>query len=140
MTSPMTSETTSETPSQTITARIVIADDDQDTLDLLHRALRSATTEIVEAASGAELIQRLAEDGPFDLIVTDIQMPWMHGLDVLRSARAADVTTPTLVVTGASRAEHQATVARLGNARLLRKPFGIAALREAVAALLGHGA
>jgi DNA-binding response OmpR family regulator len=124
--------------SQTVLARVVIADDDPDTLDLLRRALGNSTTQIVEACSGAELVQRLAEDGPFDLIVTDIQMPWMHGLDVLRSARAADVTTPTLVVTGASRIEHQATVAQLGNARLLRKPFGIAALREAVAALLGR--
>jgi two-component system OmpR family response regulator len=119
-----------------LVARVVIADDDPDTLELLHRALRSPTTEILEAASGAELVQRLADDGPFDLIVTDIQMPWMHGLDVLRSVRAANVQTPALVVTGASRAELESTVTRLGWTRLLRKPFGIASLRQAVSELL----
>jgi DNA-binding response OmpR family regulator len=123
---------------QTIVARVVIADDDPDTLDLLRRALGSPTTQILEAASGAELIQRLADDGPFDLIVTDIHMPWMRGLDVLRSVRACDVDTPALVVTGESGVEHQVEIARLGNARLLRKPFEIAKLRQAVIELLDH--
>lgn len=124
--------------SQRMVVRIAIADDDPDTLDILRRALRSSTTEILEAASGAELVQLLAEEGPFDLIVTDIHMPWMHGIDVLLSARAAQVHTPALVVTGVSRLDLQATVARLGNAKLLYKPFEIASLREAVTELIDH--
>ena len=78
----------------------------------------------------------LAEKGPFDLVVTDIDMPWMPGIQVLRSARAADIGTPVLVVTGLTQAGLQARIDRLGNARLLLKPFGIPEFRAAIADLM----
>jgi CheY-like chemotaxis protein len=115
--------------------RILIADDDEDCRELVSLALHAPGTEICMAASGAELIELVAEGGPFDLIVTDINMPWMEGLQVLASIREAGLTTPALVITGVTRPDLQASVERMGNARLLCKPFGIAALREAIAAL-----
>jgi CheY-like chemotaxis protein len=118
-------------------SRIAIADDDPDSVELLRLALQNPKTEIREATNGAELVQLLGEDGSFDLIVTDIHMPWMEGLQVLRAARAAKVNTPVLVITGLARPELQTKVDRLGNARLLHKPFGIAELREAVVELIG---
>jgi DNA-binding response OmpR family regulator len=63
-------------------------------------------------------------------------MPWMEGLQVLHSARAAEIHTPVLVITGLTRPDLQAKVDRLGNAKLLRKPFGIRELRAAVADLV----
>jgi len=123
---------------QMTVSRIAIADDDPDSLELLRLALRSPKTEISEAADGAELVQLLGEDGPFDLIVTDIHMPWMEGLQVLRAARAAEVKTPVLVITGMARPDLQAKVDGIGNAKLLHKPFGIAELREAVADLMAR--
>jgi len=74
--------------------RIAIADDDPDSLALLHLALESPMTEIYEATNGVELVQLLIENDPFDLVVTDVLMPWMEGLQVLRSARVAEVMTP----------------------------------------------
>jgi CheY-like chemotaxis protein len=74
--------------------RLVISDDDPETLELLYEMLRSRGMEIRLASSGAELGVLLAEQGPFDLIVTDIDMPWMEGLSVIRSARAAEIETP----------------------------------------------
>jgi len=121
---------------QMTVSRIVIADDDPDSLELLRLALASPMIQICEARNGAELVQLLAEDGPFDLIATDIQMPWMQGLDVLHSARAAGVNAPVLVITGLTGTDLQAKVDRLGNARLLHKPFGISELRSEVADLL----
>jgi CheY-like chemotaxis protein len=82
------------------------------------------------------LVDLLAENGPFDLVVTDVLMPWMEGLQVLLSARAAEIRTPVLVITGLTRPDLQAQVDRLGNAKLLRKPFGIPELRTAVADLM----
>jgi CheY-like chemotaxis protein len=116
--------------------RIAIADDDPESLELLREALLSPTVEISEAASGGHLVELLAEHGPFDLIVTDVDMPWMDGISAIRSARAAEVTTPVLVITGLARMGLQVAVTRLGNAKLLRKPLDIPALREAVAELL----
>jgi two-component system OmpR family response regulator len=118
--------------------RIVIADDDPDSLELLRLALGSTQVEICEAANGAELVDLLAEGGPFDLVVTDVLMPWMEGLQVLLSARAAEIRTPVLVITGLTRPDLQAQVDRLGNAKLLRKPFGILELRIAVADLMAR--
>lgn len=117
-------------------SRIAIADDDPDSLELLRLALAGPTTEIREATNGAELVQLLGDDGPFDLVVTDVHMPWMEGIQVLRAVRSAQLNTPVLVITGLARAGLQEKVDRLGNARLLHKPFGIAELRQAVAALL----
>ena len=78
----------------------------------------------------------IALHGPFDLIVTDVDMPWMDGITAIRSARGSEVQVPVLVITGISRPDLAAEVERLGNARLLRKPICVSALRKAVSELL----
>jgi CheY-like chemotaxis protein len=123
---------------QTPISRILIADDDPDSLELLKMALANPQIEISEAANGAELVELLAEGGSFDLVVTDVLMPWMEGLQVLLSARAAEIRTPVLVISGLTRPDLQDKVDRLGNAKLLRKPFGIPELRTAVADLMAQ--
>jgi DNA-binding response OmpR family regulator len=112
-------------------SRIAIADDDPDSLALLRLALGSPVTEIREATNGVELVQLLLENDPFDLVVTDVLMPWIEGLAILRSARRADVMTPVLLITGLTRPDLESAVDRLGNAKLLHKPFGISELRAA---------
>jgi two-component system OmpR family response regulator len=116
--------------------RVAIADDDPDALDLLGEALRPLAVQVDRAASGAELVVLLAEHGPFDLVVTDIGMPWMEGLAVIRSARASEIETPVLFVSGIARPDLEASVARLGSARILRKPVAVSALRSAVSEML----
>ncbi|HEY5283858.1 MAG TPA: response regulator [Polyangia bacterium] len=118
--------------------RIAIADDDPDSLELLHLALESPMTEIYEATNGVELVRLLVENDPFDLVVTDVLMPWMEGLQVLRSARVAEVMTPVLVISGLTRPDLRAMVDRLGNAALLPKPFGIGDLRAAISDLMSR--
>jgi CheY-like chemotaxis protein len=118
--------------------RIAIADDDPDSLELLRLAIDSPLAEIHEATNGVELVQLLLQRKPFDLVVTDVLMPWAEGLDVLRSARKNDVLTPVLVISGLTGADLQSKVDRLGNARLLHKPFGILDLQTAISALLKH--
>ena len=116
--------------------RIAIADDDPDSLELVRAALQRSNFEISQATGGGELVELLVNRGPFDLIVTDIDMPWMDGIAVVRSARAAQITTPVLIITGIARMGLQVAVARLGNARLLEKPVDVSALRDTVEALL----
>jgi two-component system cell cycle response regulator CtrA len=120
-------------------AKVAIADDDSETLDLLGDILSSPTTVVYKAASGAELVVLLAQHGPFDLIVTDVDMPWMDGLAAIRSARGSEIPTPVLVISGITRPELSGEVAGLGNARLLGKPIDLSALRRAVTELLGKG-
>ncbi len=121
-------------------ARVVIADDDSETLDLLDFILGGPTTEIYKAASGAELAVLLAERGPFDLIVTDVDMPWMDGIAAIKSARGSGVQAPVLVISGISQPDLPAEVDRLGNAKFLRKPILVSEVRKAVCELLGDEA
>jgi len=121
-------------------AKIAIADDDPETLDLLGDILSCPTTVIYKAASGSELVMLIAQQGPFDLIVTDVDMPWLNGIDAIRSARGSEVQSPVLVISGLSRPGLADEVERLGNARLLRKPICVSALRKAVSELLGKPA
>jgi CheY-like chemotaxis protein len=127
------SDTTATVPTHT---RILIADDDPDTLELIELAVAGPGVEIYRATDGLELLELIAEREPFDLIVTDINMPWIEGLQVLASIREAELETPVLVVTGLDRPGLTDTVARMRYAMLLRKPFEIADLRRAIAALL----
>ncbi len=117
-------------------ARVVIADDDPDALELLSQVLRPLAVQLHTASSGAELVVLLADHGPFDLIVTDIDMPWMEGPAVIRSARASAIETPVLFVSGVARPDLEASITSLGNVRLLRKPIAVSALRDAVREML----
>jgi len=126
------------TPTVATHTRILVGDDDPDTLELIELAVQGPGVELYMAIDGMELLELIAECGPFDLIVTDINMPWIEGLQVLASIREAGLETPVLVVSGLDRPDLSATIARMGNATLLRKPFEIADLRRAITALLGR--
>jgi CheY-like chemotaxis protein len=121
-------------------SRILVADDDPELLATVSDALRRGGADVVSVSSGAEMIQRVADKGPFDLVVTDISMPWMSGLQVAQSARGAGLNMPIIVMTALADRE----LARLsGQLRalgdrvvMLRKPFGLEELDGAVARLL----
>jgi two-component system OmpR family response regulator len=119
--------------------RILVADDDPDVLRDVAEALESMGARITRAASGAELMAHLGDDDPYDLIVTDVAMPWMTGIQAMHSTRYAGLATPVLVITALRDESLPATVQALGhNAMLLRKPFGMSELAAAVARLIPH--
>jgi CheY-like chemotaxis protein len=116
--------------------RVLVADDDGENVAWMCEALRATGLAVVAAYSGAELAHALIAEGPFDLIITDICMPWAEGTAVVRAARASEIRTPVLFVSGMARPVLAAEVEGLGNARLLRKPIGVSALRAAALDLL----
>jgi CheY-like chemotaxis protein len=119
-----------------IDTRVLVADDDAEMLAAVSDALTGLGFDVVGVDSGAGLIDRLAFDGPFDLIVTDVSMPWMDGLRTLRSIRSAGVTTPVIVMTALGDEQIAARVQALANAILLRKPFDLDALSSAAVGLM----
>jgi two-component system response regulator QseB len=91
------------------------------------------------AKNGAELIEHLAADGPFDLVVTDISMPWMTGVRAMHAARTTGLGTPVIVMTALRDPSIPARVAALGrNAALLPKPFNLADLESLASRLLAQ--
>jgi DNA-binding response OmpR family regulator len=111
---------------------VLVADDDADMLTAVSEAMASLGFDVLSVDNGAGLIDCLASEGPFDLIVADISMPWMDSLKTLRSVRSAGVTTPVIVITALTDEQIPTRVQALGaNAILLRKPFDLDELAAA---------
>lgn len=112
--------------------RILVADDDAMLLDDVASVLEDVG-EVTRAASGAELIEHLGDDAPYDLIVTDVAMPWMTGVQAVQATRYAGLVTPVIVMTALRDPEIPDRVSALGGqVVLLRKPFGVLELHAAI--------
>ena len=81
--------------------RILIAEDDQVLADGLLRSLRAAGAAVDHVASGTEADAALMTNNEFDLLILDLGLPKMHGLEVLRKLRARGSTLPVLILTAA---------------------------------------
>lgn len=109
--------------------RVLVADDDPQLLDMVCQAVEVFGADVVRVGTGGELLEKIANAGPFDAIVTDISMPWMTGLHVMHAARTAGVSVPVIVMTALRDVDLPERVAALGaRAVLLHKPFSIDAL------------
>lgn len=84
-----------------MTGKILLVDDEANILQGYHRILRHVF-EVDTAQSGPEALQSLAERGPYAVIVADMQMPGMSGLDLLEEARVRFPDTTRIMLTGNS--------------------------------------
>ena len=117
--------------------RLLVADDDPLLLAAVADALTRLGADVVRAESGAELIDHLVDEGPFDLVITDVSMPWMNGLQAMHSARTAGLGTSVIVMTALQDERLSTLVQSLGrHAVLLRKPFELRELEALVTMLL----
>jgi DNA-binding response OmpR family regulator len=117
--------------------RLLVADDDVDFLDAVTLAAEYVDLEVVRATTGDELLAALADDGPFDAILTDIAMPWMTGLHVIHSARRSGWRQPVIMMSGFYDPVILGQVAELGeHVSFLLKPFTLRELYTALRAAL----
>jgi CheY-like chemotaxis protein len=113
--------------------RALVADDDLQLLEMVCRAVENFGADVSCVTSGGELLEQLANGEPFDVIVTDISMPWMTGLQVMHSVRTAGLPVPVVVMTALRDIDLPQRVAALGaRAVLIHKPFSIGALYTAL--------
>ena len=118
-------------------ARILIAEDDEVMLGFVAEAFEKAGAQVTRAENGVELVERLNDGSPYALVVTDISMPWMSGLQVMQSARFVGVMTPVILITALRDEQLPGQVAAMGRrVALLRKPFDAYALCELAESLL----
>jgi CheY-like chemotaxis protein len=122
--------------------RILLAEDDAEMRALVSGDLRQAGYGVVECADGAALLRRLetaseAQGMGVDLVVADVRMPQLTGLEVLERLRGADPFTPYIVVTAFGSDETRRVAARLGAMAVLDKPFEIADLLHLVEDAVG---
>ena len=114
--------------------RVLIADDEESMRQLVARAIGMDGHETVTAGDGAEALEILArEDGAFDLLLTDIQMPVMDGI-ALSLAVARDLPDLTiLLMTGFAAQRERASGLDAIVHDVVTKPFSVADIRAAVA-------
>jgi len=102
--------------------RLLIVDDDRAQAETLARVLRLDGYATEVAVSGAEALEALAR-GRFDLLLTDLKMPGMDGLELFRRARAAHPDLPVIVVTAHGTIETAIAAIREGVRDFVQKPI-----------------
>lgn len=101
--------------------RILVVDDEEALRRVLERSLSRAGHEVVTAESGATAMEKL-KGGQFDVVLSDISMPGMNGLDLLRAVREHDLDIPVLIMTGTPDVSTAVRAMEYGALRYLIKP------------------
>ena len=115
-------------------SRILIADDEESMRGLVARAIAMDGHETVTAADGAEALDILSrEDGAFDLLLTDIQMPVMDGIALALSAARDFPRLTILLMTGFADQRERASNLDAIPHDVITKQFSVADIRTAVA-------
>jgi signal transduction histidine kinase len=130
MTNP-TSGDRAATPAQAA-ARILIVDDEQSVCDVCTRTLRRCGYDVSATTNPQAAVAMLQDGAPFDLLLTDIKMPTMSGMDLAQIARDRDPAMAIIIMTGFASVEHLHMSVQRGVADFLSKPFEIEYLRLAV--------
>lgn len=120
-------------------ARILVIDDDADTRALLEEALKAADHEVVVAASGRDATER-CRNSPPDLVITDLFMPEVDGLETIMELRTRWPALPIIAMTGRVEAwSTRASALQLGALEVVPKPFQIPDILAAVQRALAGG-
>lgn len=128
---PRTRASNSDTQPATFAARILVVDDSPDTLELIQRNLASQGYS-AHAAPGAADALALLEAMAVDLVVTDVRMPGLSGLDLIREVRLRHPGIELVVITGYATIEGAVEALQLGAWDYLAKPFTDEELFQAV--------
>jgi two-component system, cell cycle response regulator CpdR len=122
-------------PSRRPISRILLAEDDDSMRGFLERALTRAGYQVIAFANGQEALDRLREE-PFTLLLTDIVMPRMDGIELARRASEIDPTLKIMFITGFAAVTLNNDGAAPKDARVLSKPFHLKDLVREVDQLL----
>lgn len=114
---------------------ILIVDDERDIRQLLREMLTLEGHEVAEATNGAEALTRL-RDASFDLVLTDVRMPNLSGVELLRRVREVSPSTEVVVATAYAELDTAIECMRAGAFDLLRKPFNLQELFSCVSRAL----
>jgi two-component system response regulator HydG len=104
--------------------RILAVEDDAEMLDLLTEHLTAEGYRVVAARQGAEALSRLKTE-PFDVVLTDLRMPDVDGMEILRAARALQPDVPVILITAFGSIQTAIQAIREGAYDYAAKPFAL---------------
>ena len=115
--------------------RILLAEDDEDMRRFLVKALAKAGYDVVSFGNGLEAYERLKEE-PFTLLLTDIVMPEMDGIELARKASELDPDLKIMFITGFAAVALNPDSQAPKDAKILSKPFHLRDLVDEVERML----
>lgn len=129
-------------PSRPVPRRILVVEDSQAMRSFVRAALEESLgdCEVVEARSGFDALRALPR-GPYDLVITDIHMPDINGLELIRFLKESEAHrgTPLVIISTEAAAKDRERGLALGADDYLTKPFEPEALAAVVGRLLAGG-
>jgi DNA-binding response OmpR family regulator len=113
--------------------KILMFDDEPDLIEIMHARLGAEGYEIISAGDGIEGLKKVETEKP-DLILLDVMMPKMHGLDVLRKLKESLKTSsiPVIMLTAKDDTESILKAKSLGAKDYITKPFNAEMLLDSV--------
>jgi two-component system, cell cycle response regulator CpdR len=128
-------------PSRLPARRILLAEDDDTMRAFIERALKKAGYKVKSFANGQEAYDRLRDrrfkEEPFTLLLTDIVMPQMDGIELARRAGEIDPNLKIMFITGFAAVTLNTTTKAVQDAQVLSKPFHLKDLVREIDRLLG---
>ena len=115
--------------------RVLVAEDDKPVANFVRKGLEAEQYAVDVAADGDDA-QYMAEEFDYDLVILDLGLPRLDGLEVLKRLRARKSFLPVLILTGRTRVEDRVKGLDLGADDYLTKPFSFSELSARVRALL----
>jgi len=112
-------------------ARILVVDDEAGMRDFLSILLQREGHRVVAAANGKEAL-RLAREGRFDLVISDIRMPQLDGVGLLEGLREADTEMPVILITAFASASSTIEAMKQGAFDYITKPFKVEEIKGVV--------
>ena len=127
-----------------MTATILFVDDEPDlealVLQKFRKQIRDGAVTFMFAHDGIEALQSIENHPDVDMVVSDINMPGMSGLEMLPKVRAARPDVPVIMITAYGDAETRRKAIERGAVGLLSKPIDFSVLRHEIDARLGQAA
>lgn len=117
--------------------RVLVVDDEASIRDLLAKTLALAEYDVDLAPDGRTALERLRII-PYDLLITDLKMPGVDGLAVIREARRLKADLPVIIITGYSTEASAIDALNLGVSGYLTKPFRVPMVLAKAAKALGE--
>ena len=115
--------------------RVLVVDDEELIRALLTELFTAEGYEVTTAVDGEQALE-LLETERFDLVLTDLIMPGLDGVEVLQRAKRVDADRPVVVMSGHAPVERVSRLAELGADDYITKPFDLEDVKEIVARLI----
>lgn len=110
---------------ETTTSKVLVIDDEEKMCEFLELVLSQDGHKVVTATSGEQALEMIRSKSDLDVIVTDLMMPGMSGMEVLEEAKRLLPDTPVIMITGYSTVENAVQAMKAGAFDYLPKPFKV---------------